>query len=62
MHIFNPIQDLDLSDTYTEKNEIQWKRFKLSSGHRAPRFIKKSVKKFGKNTNIEIQQNPGVYI
>ena len=54
MPIFNPVKDLDPSDTYTKKVEIQWKQFKLSSGHQAhmnehpPRFIKKSVKKSGK--------------
>ena len=61
MLIFNPIQDLHPRYAYT-KPKIQWKQFKLSSGHQAPMtghpgFIKKNVKKIGKNTNIEIQQN-----
>ena len=34
MLIFNTIQDLHSSDTYTSKIEIQWKEFKLSSRHR----------------------------
>ena len=31
-----------------------------NSDYRAPRIIKKHVKKFGKNTIIGIQQNPGI--
>ena len=34
MPIFNLVQDPDQSDTYT-KIEIQWKKFKLLSGHHA---------------------------
>ena len=64
MPIFNPIQDLDPSDTYAKK----WNPMKTiqvivrtpSTHDRAPRFIKKKRKQFGKNTNIENQQIPGL--
>ena len=60
MPFFNPIQDLDQSDTYTKKNEIQWNQFKLLSRHQALMTEHPgALKKFGKNKNIEI---PRTYI
>ena len=56
--IFNPIQDLDSSDTYTTKywnpmTTIQVIVRTASTHDRTPRFIKKSVKNSGKTQILQ---------
>ena len=66
MHIFNPIQDLDPSDTYSKK----WNQMKTihiivrtsTTHHRTPRFIKESVKKTQEKYKYWNSAEPGTYI
>ena len=74
MHIFNEVRcSYSIpSKIFTRVMHIpkHWNPMKIiqvivwapSIHDRAPRFIKKRVKKIGKNTNIEIQQNSGIIL